>query len=81
MKAVCTTFGCCAAAAAPTAWLPFVVGPSNSPLERLFPLLFSAEGLLSIGGPIGAEEDGVTSIRSIGGVNDEVEDGNIGIVR
>ena len=85
MNAVCTTFGCCAAAAAPTAGavVPFVVG-SRSPFVVCTPGVRSVTGLLSAGGPIAddaTEAEGVMSIGSMAvgmGELDE-EEGRIGI--
>jgi hypothetical protein len=86
MKAVWTTLGCWAAAAAPTAGalLPFVVG-SESPLAAcalaLLLLLRSVTGLLSDGGPMGGGADGVTSIGSLA-VDDsdsDEEEGRMGM--
>lgn len=82
IKAVWTTFGCCAAAAAPIAGppLPFATGSGSQP-GMCVPPLRSAPGLLSRGGPITVLPDGVTSIGSRGGVRDDPveDDGKMGI--
>jgi hypothetical protein len=87
MNAVCTTFGCWAAAAAPAAdaAVPFVVG-SYSPFVvcDVGPPVRSATGLLSMGGPIVmiVVLDGVISIGSLAaGIGEllEEDEGRIGI--
>jgi hypothetical protein len=83
MNAVWTTFGCCAAAAAPTAGpdVPFVVALSGSVVLVWFVPFLSAAGLLKTGGPIEGTADGVISIGSRGGVSvaDAVDEGSIGM--
>jgi hypothetical protein len=75
MNAVCTTLGCCAAAAAAAPNVEF--GPimlSATPLV-LFNIPPSISGLLLTGGRIVAECGGVTSIGSALGDSEEVADG------
>jgi hypothetical protein len=90
MKAVCTTFGCWVAAAAPTALAVPFVADSKSPLGiacEFIGLPRSVTGLLNVGGgPIVAAEvdEGVMSIGSgaaacgLGELLAE-EEGNMGI--
>lgn len=84
MKAVWTTFGCCAAAAAPITGAGAPLGPlpvSISPFVCWFALFLSPTGLLRTGGPIVGMEDGAVSIGSRGGVSvaEPVDDGRIGM--
>lgn len=85
INAVCTTFGCCAAAAAPTAGavLPFVVG-SYSSFVVCACTVRSATGLLrGAGGPIVVfvAFEGVMSIGSVAKCIGEfdAEEGRIGM--
>ena len=82
MKAVWTTLGCWAAAAAPTAGVDAPFDPfSISPFVcEAIPIL-SPTGLLNMGGPIEGSVAGVTSIGSRGGVRfDELaDDGRMGM--
>lgn len=83
INAVWTTFGCCAAAAAPIAGVeaPFVALPaSESPFVCGVVPFLSPTGLLKTGGPMVGNGEGVMSIGSRGGVSvDEVDDGRIGM--
>ena len=85
MKAVWTTLGCCAAAAAPIAVTPFPLTAFSllsHPTDALPELLRSATGLLSTGGPIEVLFLGVVSVwPPEGGPDDEfeVDEGSMGI--
>ena len=89
MKAVCTTLGCCAAAAAPTtgARLPLPVGdmfPASLSVAEFWPgsvPFRSALGLFRLGGPIEEAPDGVMSMASRGGASDEPDEGRMGMDR
>jgi len=81
IKAVWTTLGCCAAAAAPTAgaWLPLGDVLPESP----FPSLCDWDWkelvpLRSEGGPM-VDEVGVMSMGSLGGASVEPDEGRMGI--
>lgn len=76
MKAVCTTLGCCAAAAAPTAGAEEPLGEvfPESPFARSFAVVRSV-----LGGPIDEVEVGVMSIGSRGGASVEPDEGRMGI--
>jgi hypothetical protein len=87
MKAVWTTFGCCAAAAAPTAGALLPLGDvfPESPLASLCDCewnglvpLRSWGGQFSVGGPM-VDGVGVMSMGSRGGASDELEEGRMGI--
>ena len=84
MRAVWTTFGCWAAAAAPMAGADEPLGVpthSGSPFA-CWPMPFlSPTGLLRMGGPIVGMVDEVRSMGSRGGVSVEapVDDGRMGM--
>lgn len=91
IKAVWTTFGCCAAAAAPTggARLPLDMGVGvGETLSRSLsvPALWlgsvpfrSAAELFRVGGPMEGAPDGVMSMASRGGASDEPDEGRMGM--
>jgi hypothetical protein len=90
MKAVWTTFGCCAAAAAPTAGALLPLGDvfPASPFaslcgcdEKGLVPLRSWGGQFSVGGPIVNAGVGVMSMGSRGGASDELDEGRMGIDR
>jgi hypothetical protein len=81
MKAVWTTLGCCAAAAAPTAGAALPLGDVFP--ESAFPSLCDwgwneLVPLRSVGGPI-VDGVGVMSMGSRGGASVEPEEGRMGI--
>lgn len=93
MKAVWTTFGCWAAAAAPTAGAAFPLGDVLP--ESVVPSLCAwdcawdwkgpwgvrsvAGGALMAGGPMADEVEGVTSMGSLGGASVEADEGRMGM--
>ena len=93
MKAVWTTFGCWAAAAAPTAGAAFPLGDVLP--ESVAPSLCAwdcawdwkgpwgvrsvAGGPLMAGGPMADEVEGVTSMGSLGGASVEEDEGRMGM--
>jgi hypothetical protein len=83
MKAVCTTLGWFAAAAAPTAGaeLPlgdvFPMSPLARPCSGALPR--SAGGQFMVGGPMEDVDEGVMSMGSRGGASVEPDEGRMGI--